>query len=43
MPVSAEGRVKHQKLKQTTAEPLEKSVLAYAEKRVDFIPTFLAT
>ena len=50
MTVSAEGRVEHQKLNQTTAgwvfgvklDSLEKSVLANAEKR-DFIPTFLAT
>ena len=52
MPVSAEGRVEHQKLNQTTAlllfgwvfgvqlDSLEKSVLANDEKRGDFIPTF---
>ena len=55
MPVSAEGQVENQKLNQTTAlllygwvfgvqlDSLEKSVLANAEKLVDFIPTFLAT
>ena len=55
MPVSAEGRVEHQKLNQTTAlllfgwvfgvqlDSLEKSVLANDEKRVDFIPTFVVT
>ena len=55
MHVSAEGRVEHQKLKQMTAlllfdwvfsvqlDSLEKSVLANDEKRVDFIPTFVAT
>ena len=54
MSVSAEGRVEHQKLNKTTAlllfgwvfgvqlDSLEKSVLANDEKRVDFIPTFLA-
>ena len=53
--VSAEGRVEHQKLNQTTAlllfcwvfgvqlDSLEKSVLANNEKRVDIIPTFVAT
>ena len=55
MPVSAEGRVEHQKLNQTTAlllfgwvfgvqlDSLEKSLLANDDKRVDFIPTFVAT
>ena len=50
--MSAEGRVEHQKLNQTTAlllfgwvcgvplDSLEKSVLANAEKRVDIIPAF---
>ena len=52
--MSAEGRVEHQKLNQTTAllfgwvcgvqlDSLEKSILANDEKRVDFIPTFVAT
>ena len=55
MPVSAEGRVEHQKLNKTTAlllfgwvfgvqlDSLEKSVLANDEKRGDFIPTYVAT
>ena len=50
--MSAEGRVEHQKLNQTAAlllfgwvfgiqlNTLEKSVLANAEKSLDFIPTF---
>ena len=53
--MSAEGRVELQKLNQTTAlllfglffgvqlGSLEKSVLANAEKFVEFIPTFLAS
>ena len=55
MPVSAEGRVEHQKLNQTAAllsfgwvfgvqlDSLEKSASPNGEKHVDFIPTFLAT
>ena len=52
--MSADGRVEHQKLNHTAAlqlfgevfgvqlDSLEKSDSANAEKRVDFIPTFLA-
>ena len=49
MPVSAEGRVEHQKLNQigwvfgVQLDSLEKSVSANAEKRLDFTPKILAT
>ena len=53
--MSAQGRVEHQSLNQTTAlllfgsvlgvqlDSLEKSVLANTEKREDLIPKFLPT
>ena len=45
MPVSAEGRVQHQKLEVfgVQFDSLEKSVLANDEKCGDFIPTYVAT
>ena len=55
MPVSAEGRIEHQKLNQTAdvlsfgwvfgvqLDSLEKSVSPNTEKCVDFINTFLDT